>query len=86
MIPSYQMFHYTRIHFSNPSSLQSTNKTKVSPNTKLDFEENSPFQEGIISETFQRLDKSFLQNPKELEDLIDKGNLIHKVCTQTNRH
>ena len=27
---------------------------------------------------FQRLDKSFFQNPKELEDLIDKGNLIHK--------
>ena len=37
-----------------PSTLQSTNKTKVSPNTNLDFEENSPFQEGIISETFQR--------------------------------
>ena len=26
---------------------------------------------------FQRPDKSFFQNPKELEDLIDKGNLIH---------
>ena len=78
MIPSYQMFNYTRIHFSIPSTLQSTNKTKVSPNANLDFEENSPFQEGIVSETFQRLDKSFFQNPKELEDLIDKGNLIHK--------
>ena len=37
-----------------------------------------PFQEGIISETIQRLDKSFFQNPKELKDLIDKGNLIHR--------
>ena len=27
---------------------------------------------------FQRPDKSFFQNPKEFEDLIDKGNLIHK--------
>ena len=27
---------------------------------------------------FQGQDKSFFQNPKELEDLIDKGNLIHK--------
>ena len=27
---------------------------------------------------FQRPNKSFFQNPKELEDLIDKGNLIHK--------
>ena len=31
-----------------------------------------------MSETFQRPDKSFFQNPKELEILIDKGNLIHK--------
>ena len=61
-----------------PPTLQSTNKTKVSPNANLDFKENSPFQEGFISEMFQRPDKSFFQNPKELEDLIDKGNLIHK--------
>ena len=59
-----------------PSTLQNTNK--VSPDINLDFEENSPFQEGIMSEMFQRLDKSFIKNPKELEDLIDKGNLIHK--------
>ena len=59
-----------------PSTLQDTNK--VSPKINLDLEENSPFQEGIISETFQRPDKSFFQNPKELEDLIDKENLIHK--------
>ena len=61
-----------------PSTLQNTNKTRSSPNINLDFEEHSQFQEGIISETFQRLDKSFFQNPKELKDLIDKGNLIHK--------
>ena len=64
--------------FLKPSTLQNTNKIKSSPNINLDFEENSPFQEGIISKTFQRLNKSFFQNPKEFEDLIDKGNLIHK--------
>ena len=31
-----------------------------------------------MSETFQRLDKSFFQNSKELGDLIDKGNFVHK--------
>ena len=41
----------------------------------LDIEENSPFQEGIISETIQRLDKMFFQNPKRLEDIIDRGQL-----------
>ena len=31
-----------------------------------------------MSETFQRLDKSFFQEPKELGNLINKENLIHK--------
>ena len=31
-----------------------------------------------MSETFQRLDKSFFQDPKELGDLINKGNFVHK--------
>ena len=29
-------------------------------------------------EIYQRLDKSFLQEPKELGDLINKGNFVHK--------
>ena len=70
-----------------PSSLQqNANKVNQNPNINLDFEENSPFQEGIISETIQRPDKSFFQNPKELEDLIDTGNLIHKFFAQIDRH
>ena len=31
-----------------------------------------------MSTTFQRMDKTFLQEPKELGDLINKGNLVHK--------
>ena len=31
-----------------------------------------------MSKTFQRLDKSFFQEPKELGNLINKENLIHK--------
>ena len=26
----------------------------INPNINFDFEENSPFQEGVMSETFQR--------------------------------
>ena len=44
----------------------------------MDIEENSPFQEGIISETIHGPDKTFFQKPKSLEDIIDTGNLIHK--------
>ena len=37
----------------------SHNVQNINPNINFDFKENSPFQEGIMSETFQRLDKSF---------------------------
>ena len=60
------------------SSQSSTNIKDINPNISFDFEENSPFQKGVMSETFQRLDKSLFQEPKELGDLINKGNLIHK--------
>ena len=59
-------------------SQSSTSIEDINPNINFDFEENSPFQEGIMSKTFQRLDKSFFQEPKELGYLINKGNLIHK--------
>ena len=64
---------------SNPQSPQSSSGTEdINPDITLDFEENSPLQGGVVFKTFQQLDKSFLQEPKELGDLINKGNLIHK--------
>ena len=39
------------------SSQSSTNIENINPNINFDFEENSLFQEGVMSETFQRLDK-----------------------------
>ena len=69
--------HLDPLH--KPSSLQqNANKINQHPNTNLDFEENSPFQEDIISETIQRPDKKFFQNPKEIEEHIYTGNLIHR--------
>ena len=45
---------------------------------KVDIEENSPFQQGIILETYERLDTSYVQEPYELIDLIDTTKLIQK--------
>ena len=45
-------------------------------NTKTDIEENLPFQENIISEIYERPDKSYFQEPIELKDLIDTRNVI----------
>ena len=44
------------------SSQSSTNIENII--LDLNFEENSPFQEGVMSKTFQRLDKSFFKSQK----------------------
>ena len=44
---------------SQESSHSSSSVEKFNPYINLDFKENSPFQEGVISEMFQRLDKTF---------------------------
>ena len=44
----------------------------------LDFEENSPFQEGAISEAYQRPSMSFFQEPQELNSLVNTSNLVQK--------
>ena len=64
---------------SHPQSSQSsTGIEDINPNINFDFEENSPFQGGIMSETFHRPDKSFFQDPKELGDLTKRGNVVHR--------
>ena len=59
-----------------PHSLESKPDTR--PKIDLEFEENSPYQEGIISETYQRPDKSYFQEPRELESLVNTGRLVQK--------
>ena len=65
-------------NMTHGQSSQSSNTETNNSNINFDFEQNSLFQEGIMSKTFQRLDISFFQEPKELGDLINKGNFIHK--------
>ena len=44
----------------------------------IDVEENSASQEGIVSETYERPDTSYVQEPCELKDLIDTTKLIQR--------
>ena len=64
---------------SQKGSQSSSSVDNNNPNINLHFEENLPIQEGVISEMIQRPDKSFFQDPKELDNLINMGNLIQKV-------
>ena len=43
-----------------------------------DFEENSPYQEGIISEIYERPDKSQIVDPPELIDLVNTERILQK--------
>ena len=59
-----------------PRSQESSQSSSSVENIDLDI--NLDFEEGVISEFFQRLDKSFFQDPIELNVLINTGNLIQK--------
>ena len=71
--PPVKSIKQTMTHDQNSQNIQD-----ISPNINFDFKENSPFQEGVMSETDQRPDKTFFQEPKELGDLRNKGNFVHK--------
>ena len=43
-----------------------------------DFEENSPYQEGIISEFYQRPDHYYVQDAPELGNLVYTDRLVTK--------
>ena len=63
-----------------PESPKTNTVTKT--NIDIDFEETSPHQEGIISELNQRPDKTYFQEPKDLESLVNTNNLIQNFLTK----
>ena len=52
--------------------------------SKTEIEENLPFQENIMSEVYERPDKSYFQEPIELKDSIDTSNIIRFLLKQTD--
>ena len=50
----------------------------MSQGIDLEFKENSPYQEGIISKTYHRPDQSYFQELRELENLVNTGRLVQK--------
>ena len=59
-------------------SSDSSGSTNINTYINLDFKGNSLFWEGVISEAYQRPDKSFFQEPQELNSLANTGNLVQK--------
>ena len=46
--------------------------------SRIEIEENLPFQENIISNISERPNKSYFEEPIELKDLIDTNNIIQQ--------
>ena len=67
---------------SEESSQSSSSVENINPDINLNFEENSPFQEGVISKTIKRPYRSFFQDPKELNNLINTGNFIQMFSSK----
>ena len=59
-----------------PKSPDQLPKKQEVDDSKTDIEENLPYQENIISEIYERPDKSYFQELVELKDLIDTKNII----------
>ena len=49
----------------------------------MDFKENPPYQEGVISEMYQRPDRSYFQEPSELDSPTSTGKLVEKFLLKT---
>ena len=54
-----------------PRKLRDINQDPIT-----DIEDNSSFQEGIISEMYQRWDKSYFEESEELDSLINTWRLV----------
>ena len=59
-----------------PKLPDNLSKKQEAESLKIEIEENSPFQESIISEVYERPDKSYFQELIELKDLIDTNNIV----------
>ena len=59
-----------------PKPPDNLSKKQETESLKIEINGNSPFQESIISEVYERPDKSYFQELTDLKDLIDTNNIV----------
>ena len=69
--------------FRLPHILSNVEDTTTSPNLgqeepNVDFKENSPHQEGIITEMYVAPDQSYIEQPQELTKLVNTSKVVQK--------
>ena len=61
-----------------PNVETATTGPNLRPDPNMDIEENSPHQEGIITETYVTPDQSYLEQPQELIKLVNTSKVIQQ--------
>ena len=61
-----------------PNADNTTTSPSLGPEPNVDFEENSPHQEGIITETYVAPDQSYLEQMQELIKLVNISRVVQK--------
>ena len=63
-----------------PRKIHDSDIDSLEEDINIGFEENFPYQEGVISEIYQRPDKSYFQEPPELQNT---GKLVQMCLLKT---
>ena len=61
-----------------PNADNATTSRNLGPEPNVDFEENSPHQEGIITKTYVAPDQSYLEQLQELIKLVNTTKVVQK--------
>ena len=65
-----------------PKAEDTTSSPNLGQDPNVDFEENSPHQEGIITEMYGVPDKSYLEQLQELTKLVNTSKVVQKYLLQ----
>ena len=61
-----------------PNVKETIASLNLGPDLKMDIEENSPHQDGIITKIYVAPDQSYLEQPQELIKLVNTSKLVQK--------
>ena len=82
LIPPIIMPPNGRLPPKPPNVNTATTSPNLGPDPNMDIEENSPHQEGIITETYVAPDQSYLEQPQELIKLVNNSKVVQWYLLQ----
>ena len=82
LIPPIIMPPNIRLPPKHPNVDKATTSPNLRPEPNMNFEENSPHQEGIITETYVAPDQSYLEQLQELIKLVNTSKVVQKYLLQ----